>query len=146
MSRSRSARSGRMRSTWPAASNPRPASRMRKKCVVSSKRSDVAVATPLESIDGTSIDYGAWPDAHGRFGTYGGIYVAETLIAPLQELTAAYTRLRKDPEFVAELDRDLKHYVGRPSPIYYAERLTSHVGGAKILLKREDMNHHRAHK
>ena len=77
---------------------------------------------------------------------YGGTYVAETLIAPLSELTDAYTRLRRDPEFIAELDRDLKHYVGRPSPIYYAERLQQKVGGAKILFKREDLNHTGAHK
>ncbi len=107
----------------------------------------MSAATPLESnrfrFRSTT---GAWPDAHGRFGAYGGIYVAETLIAPLEELTAAYTRLRKDPEFVAELDRDLKHYVGRPSPIYHAERLSKKVGGAQILLKREDLNHTGAHK
>ena len=100
-----------------------------------------AATAPLES-----IDYTAWPDAHGRFGNYGGIYVAETLIQPLEELTAAYTRFRRDPEFVAELDRDLKHYVGRPSPIYHAERLSKKVGGAQILLKREDLNHTGAHK
>ena len=100
-----------------------------------------AATAPLES-----IDYTAWPDAHGRFGNYGGIYVAETLIAPLEEFTAAYTRLRKDPEFIAELDRDLKHYVGRPSPIYHAERLSKKIGGAQILLKREDLNHTGAHK
>src|SRR4051794_35749694 len=135
MSHSRSVPRGRSRSTWPAASSPRPASRTWKKCVVLSKRSDVAAATHPESMDTVSIDYAAWPDAHGRFGDYGGTYVAETLIAPLQELTAAYTRLRKDPEFIAELDRDLKHYVGRPSPIYHAERLSQKVGGAQILLK-----------
>ena len=92
------------------------------------------------------IDYAAYPDAHGRFGPYGGMYVAETLIAPLAELTEAYLRLRRDPEFVAELDRDLKHYVGRPSPIYHAERLSKKIGGAQILLKREDLNHTGAHK
>jgi tryptophan synthase beta chain len=91
-------------------------------------------------------DFHAYPDAQGRFGEYGGIYVAETLMAPLAELTAAYERLRVDPAFIAELDRDLKHYVGRPSPIYEAERLTRHVGGARILLKREDLNHTGAHK
>jgi len=94
----------------------------------------------------SQIDFHAYPDAHGRFGDYGGIYVAETLMAPLAELTAAYERLRKDPAFIAELDRDLKHYVGRPSPIYEAERLTRHVGGARIVLKREDLNHTGAHK
>jgi tryptophan synthase beta chain len=94
----------------------------------------------------TIDDFHAWPDAHGRFGRYGGQYVAETLMAPLAELTAAYLRLRDDPDFIAELDRDLKHYVGRPSPVYYAERLSRHVGGARILLKREDLNHTGAHK
>jgi len=92
------------------------------------------------------IDFHAYPDAQGRFGAYGGVFVAETLIAPLQELTAAYTRLRDDPAFIAELDRDLKHYVGRPSPIYHAQRLSLQVGGAQILLKREDLNHTGAHK
>jgi tryptophan synthase beta chain len=91
-------------------------------------------------------DFHRWPDEHGRFGDFGGQYVAETLMAPLAELTEAYLRLRDDPEFIAELDRDLKHYVGRPSPIYHAERLSSHVGGARILLKREDLNHTGAHK
>jgi tryptophan synthase beta chain len=91
-------------------------------------------------------DFHRWPDEHGRFGDYGGSYVAETLMAPLAELTEAYQRLRQDPEFLAELDRDLKYYVGRPSPIYSAERLSRHIGGARILLKREDLNHTGAHK
>ena len=94
----------------------------------------------------SKIDFSAYPDEHGRFGNYGGSYVAETLMAPLAELTEAYLRLRQDPEFIAELDRDLKYYVGRPSPVYYAERLSRHVGGARILLKREDLNHTGAHK
>ncbi|RAO77790.1 tryptophan synthase subunit beta [Dyella jiangningensis] len=94
----------------------------------------------------TKIDFSAYPDEHGRFGAYGGSYVAETLMAPLAELTEAYLRLREDPAFLAELDRDLKYYVGRPSPIYYAERLSQQVGGARILLKREDLNHTGAHK
>ena len=91
-------------------------------------------------------DYTKYPDAHGRFGDYGGAYVAETLMAPLAQLTENYLRLRNDPAFVAELDRDLKHYVGRPSPIYHAERLSKKIGGAQILLKREDLNHTGAHK
>jgi len=94
----------------------------------------------------SKIDFSAYPDELGRFGNYGGSYVAETLMAPLAELTEAYLRLRQDPEFIAELDRDLKYYVGRPSPVYYAERLSQHVGGARILLKREDLNHTGAHK
>jgi tryptophan synthase beta chain len=100
----------------------------------------VAIAEP------GAIDFSAYPDAHGRFGPYGGTYVAETLMAPLAELTQAYLRLRRDPEFIAELDHDLKHYVGRPSPIYHAERLSKKIGGAQILLKREDLNHTGAHK
>ncbi|HET6914093.1 MAG TPA: tryptophan synthase subunit beta [Rhodanobacteraceae bacterium] len=91
-------------------------------------------------------DYHVYPDEHGRFGDYGGVFVAETLIAPLEELTAAYTRLCTDPAFITELDRDLKHYVGRPSPIYHAQRLSEQTGGAQILLKREDLNHTGAHK
>ncbi len=91
-------------------------------------------------------DYHAYPDAAGRFGDYGGVYVAETLMAPLAELTVAYTRLRDDPDFKAELERDLRDYVGRPSPLYYAERLSREIGGARIVLKREDLNHTGAHK
>ena len=93
-----------------------------------------------------AIDFRAYPDARGHFGPYGGRYVSETLMAPLAELAAAYERCRRDPAFVAELDYDLAHYVGRPSPIYYAERLSQKVGGARILLKREDLNHTGAHK
>ena len=99
-----------------------------------------------EAASAAAIDYANYPDEHGRFGDYGGLYVAETLMEPLAELTEAYLRLRKDPEFIAELDRDLKYYVGRPSPIYHAERLSQKVGGAQILLKREDLNHTGAHK
>lgn len=86
------------------------------------------------------------PDASGHFGDYGGSFVAETLMYPLEQLTQAYLRLRTDPAFIAELDRDLREYVGRPSPIYHAERLSRHIGGAQILLKREDLNHTGAHK
>ena len=103
-------------------------------------------ANPSDAAAPAAIDYMQYPDAHGRFGDYGGTYVAETLIAPLAELDAAYQALRADPRFVAELERDLRHYVGRPSPIYHAERLSRQVGGAQILLKREDLNHTGAHK
>ena len=95
---------------------------------------------------GAAIDYHRYPDANGHFGRYGGRFVAETLIGPLQELAAAYDAARVDPAFVAEFEKDLKHYVGRPSPVYFAERLTRHAGGARILLKREDLNHTGAHK
>ena len=89
---------------------------------------------------------GALPDESGHFGIYGGRFVAETLMAPLKELNAAYRKYLADPEFQAELDADLAHFVGRPSPLYFAERLTAEVGGAKIYLKREDLNHTGAHK
>ena len=91
-------------------------------------------------------DYFAYPDARGRFGDFGGSYVAETLVAPLAELTRAYDALRVDPAFISEFERDLRYYVGRPSPIYHAERLSKKTGGAQILLKREDLNHTGAHK
>jgi len=92
------------------------------------------------------IDFHAYPDANGHFGRYGGRFVAETLIGPLQELAAAYDAARNDPAFQRAFDEDLAHYVGRPSPIYHAERLSREVGGARILLKREDLNHTGAHK
>ncbi|MBE2211721.1 MAG: tryptophan synthase subunit beta, partial [Xanthomonadaceae bacterium] len=92
------------------------------------------------------VDFHAYPDADGHFGRFGGRFVAETLIGPLQELAAAYDAARVDPGFQREFDEDLAHYVGRPSPIYFAERLSREVGGARILLKREDLNHTGAHK
>jgi len=99
----------------------------------------------LNAIDPPS-DYFTQPDARGHFGPYGGQFVADTLMAPLAELAAAYAEAQADPTFLAELDHDLKHYVGRPSPIYHAQRLSQQVGGAQILLKREDLNHTGAHK
>lgn len=86
------------------------------------------------------------PDATGHFGPYGGIFVGETLIAAVEELAAVYRELSANKEFWRQYDYDLKHYVGRPSPLYFAERLTAHCGGAKIYLKREDLNHTGAHK
>ena len=91
-------------------------------------------------------DYAQFPDARGHFGAYGGRFVAETLMEPLRQLEEAYARLKNDPAFLAELDRDYAHYVGRPSPLYHAERLTRAWGGAQIWLKREDLNHTGAHK
>jgi tryptophan synthase beta chain len=87
-----------------------------------------------------------YPDARGHFGPYGGQFVAETLMEPLTRLSEAYEQLKNDPAFLAELDKDLKHYVGRPSPLYHAERLTEKWGGAQVWLKREDLNHTGAHK
>jgi tryptophan synthase beta chain len=86
------------------------------------------------------------PDARGHFGPYGGVFVAETLRAALDELTLAYSQCREDPAFQRELADELEHYVGRPSPIYHAKRLTQEAGGAQIYLKREDLNHTGAHK
>ncbi len=86
------------------------------------------------------------PDEHGHFGPYGGIFVAETLMPPIQELNAAYQHYLTDPEFIKELDADLKYYVGRPSPLYHAERWSRELGGAQIYLKREDLNHTGSHK
>ena len=86
------------------------------------------------------------PNERGWFGEYGGVFAAETLIPALQELKQAYAEAQADPEFQKELDYYLQHYVGRPSPCYYAERLTEYLGGAQIYLKREDLNHTGAHK
>ena len=97
----------------------------------------------IEASGAPAYDY---PDERGHFGPYGGVFVAETLMEPIDELRIAYERYMQDPEFLAELDRDLQHYVGRPSPIYHAERLSRHLGGGQIFLKREDLNHTGAHK
>ena len=92
------------------------------------------------------VDFHVFPDADGHFGRFGGRFVAETLIGPLEELAAAYDAARVDADFQRAFDADLAHYVGRPSPIYFAEHLSREVGGARILLKREDLNHTGAHK
>ncbi|NMG04188.1 tryptophan synthase subunit beta [Azoarcus taiwanensis] len=91
-------------------------------------------------------DSPAMPDASGHFGPYGGVFVAETLIPAIEELRQAYETCRNDPEFMAEFRYELKHYVGRPSPIYHAKRWSELLGGAQIYLKREDLNHTGAHK
>ena len=90
--------------------------------------------------------YRAGPDANGHFGAFGGRYVAETLMPLVLDLEDAYAAARKDPAFAAEMDWFLTHYVGRPSPLYFAERLTQHFGGAKIYFKRDELNHTGAHK
>ena len=86
------------------------------------------------------------PDAHGHFGPYGGAFISETLTHAIEELRAAYAHYREDPEFIAEFQRELKYFVGRPSPIYHAARMSREMGGARIYLKREDLNHTGAHK
>jgi tryptophan synthase beta chain len=90
--------------------------------------------------------YRGGPDERGRFGLFGGRFVAETLMPLVLEVEAAYTSAKADPTFQAELDYYLEHYVGRPSPLYFAARLTEHLGGAKIYLKRDELNHTGAHK
>jgi tryptophan synthase beta chain len=94
----------------------------------------------------SEFNWNAMPDKAGHFGAYGGRFVAETLMEPIYELEQAYGQLKNDPAFQAEFDRDLKYYVGRPSPLYLAERWTRELGGAKVYLKREDLNHTGAHK
>src|ERR1700675_1447865 len=86
------------------------------------------------------------PDIRGRFGPYGGRYVPETLMAPLEELERAYATAQADPKFPAELDSPLYNFAGRPTPLQFASRLTEHLGGARIYLKREDLLHTGAHK
>ncbi|HHT0593178.1 TPA: tryptophan synthase subunit beta [Legionella anisa] len=86
------------------------------------------------------------PDEHGHFGPYGGIFVADTLMHALKQLEEAYAKYRRDPDFLAELNAELKDYVGRPNPLYHARRLSKEIGGAQIYLKREDLNHTGAHK
>ena len=85
------------------------------------------------------------PDARGHFGPYGGTFVAETLIQALDDLKAHYAKYQYDPEFKAEFENELKHFVGRPSPVYHAKRWSDMLGGAQIYFKREDLNHTGAH-
>lgn len=94
----------------------------------------------------SKVKYAQMPDSRGHFGQFGGRFVSETLFYALDELQEMYARLKDDPEFQAEIDQDLAHYVGRPSPLYFAERWTKIVGGARLFLKREDLNHTGAHK
>ncbi len=94
----------------------------------------------------SKVDYAAMPDERGHFGPYGGRFVSETLMHALDELQEIYNRVKNDPAFQAELDKDLAYYVGRPSPLYHAERWSDELGGAQIFLKREDLNHTGAHK
>lgn len=100
----------------------------------------------LSKVNDMTINFDQYPDKNGHFGPYGGQFVAETLMAPLAELNAAYEKYRDDPDFIAEFEADLADYVGRPSPLYLAERWSQQIGGAQIYLKREDLNHTGAHK
>ena len=94
----------------------------------------------------TQDEFNQYPDNRGRYGEFGGRFVAETLMSALDQLESTYLQFKDDAEFIKELDYDLSHYVGRPSPLYFAERLTDYAGGANIYLKREDLNHTGAHK
>lgn len=96
--------------------------------------------------DETCNDYYSMPDERGHFGVYGGKFVAETLMEPIEELRQAYEKVKNDKDFQAAFDKDLADYVGRPSPLYHAERWSNELGGAQIYLKREDLNHTGAHK
>ncbi len=106
----------------------------------------MAELTEAADLTGTGMSLRQVPDMSGRFGPYGGRYVPETLMFALDQLEAEYARAKTDPAFRAELDGYLKYYVGRPNPLYFASRLTEHLGGAKIYFKREDLNHTGAHK
>jgi len=103
------------------------------------------VSNVIQAIE-APVDYGEFPDPLGHFGPYGGRFVPELLMAPLEELAAAYDRFRTDAEFQAELYADLQYYVGRPTPLYFARHWTERVGGAQLYLKREDLDHTGAHK
>jgi len=104
------------------------------------------IPTPAAAFGKPSASLRGGPDERGHFGAFGGRYVAETLMPLILELEQAYRTAKADPAFRAELDYLLKHYVGRPSPMYFAEKLTAHLGGAKIYLKRDELNHTGAHK
>ncbi|VAW45512.1 Tryptophan synthase beta chain [hydrothermal vent metagenome] len=93
-----------------------------------------------------TIDFSKYPDEHGHFGPYGGVFAPETLMAALEQLKKEYESVKNDPAFLKELAEDLQNYVGRPTPLYYAKRWSEHLGGGKIYLKREDLNHTGAHK
>ncbi len=100
----------------------------------------------LANIDLSKVDWNAYPDQKGHFGIYGGRFAAETLMEAIDELGTAYAKLKDNPDFQRDFDNDLRHYVGRPSPLYHAERWSRELGGAQIYLKREDLNHTGAHK
>src|SRR6185295_16213315 len=126
-------------STFPAASSrstPRAVRARASRTLRGSPRSSRKCAMQMYDL----------PDSRGHFGQYGGVFVAETLIHALDELREQYARYRTEPAFVAEFERELAHYVGRPSPVYHARRLSEKAGGAQIWLKREDLNHTGAHK
>src|SRR6202522_532469 len=135
----------------PPALRARPASRTRPGSGRLSRRPGARSRTrPSEWVEMSKLEkpnsYREGPNERGRFGIYGGRFVPETLMPLILSLENAYEEAKADPAFKAELNHLLKHYVGRPSPLYFAERLTEHLGGAKIYFKREELNHTGAHK
>src|SRR3970282_921211 len=128
----RCAAHARMRWTYQVASSLPGASRTLKRSPRSSK------VCAMRMVD--------LPDARGHFGPYGGVFVAETLVQALDELKSAYAPCQRAPESQADFAYELKHYVGRPSPVYHARRWSERFGGAQVYLKREDLNHTGAHK
>src|SRR5262245_1902796 len=127
-----------------AVSNGRRASRMRLRSPRSYEERAVQMFEPGQMSQAMQ-DYNL-PDVRGHFGPYGGVFVAETLMHALDQLRREYLHAREDTQFQAEFADELTHYVGRPSPVYHAKRLSRHLGGAQIWLKREDLNHTGAHK
>jgi tryptophan synthase beta chain len=113
---------------------------------MSSTDSKVHIKDALKDVDFSSIDFTQYPDNKGHFGVHGGRFVSETLMAALEDLERLYNRMKNDADFVKAFDYDMAHFVGRPSPLYHAERLSRELGGAQIYLKREDLNHTGAHK
>lgn len=103
-------------------------------------------STKSDVMDFAEVDFAAYPDAKGHFGAHGGRFVSETLMGALEDLEQLYARMKNDPEFLRAFDYDMAHFVGRPSPLYHAERWSTALGGAQIYLKREDLNHTGAHK
>ena len=121
-------------------------SNVKKTSAANTKISNKVYDKELENLDLSQIDWNAFPDDRGHFGIYGGRFAAETLMDAIEELEKAYNSLKDNPQFQADYDNDLRHYVGRPSPLYHAERWSKELGGAQIYLKREDLNHTGAHK
>jgi len=113
---------------------------------MNSINSKAQIKEALKDVDFSSIDFTQYPDKKGHFGVHGGRFVSETLMAALEDLENLYNRMKNDPDFVKAFDYDMAHFVGRPSPLYHAERLSRELGGAQIYLKREDLNHTGAHK
>src|SRR5450432_2400846 len=150
-SRRRWRSAARAASMFPLASRARRASRIRPRSGRLSRRPGArSRVRPWEWVDMSKLEkpnsYREGPNERGRFGIYGGRFVPETLMPLILSLEKAYDEAKADPAFKAELNHLLKHYVGRPSPLYFAERLTEHLGGAKIYFKREELNHTGSHK